>query len=66
MLNSAEHKISPANKSKITNNSNSFLLNKIEHEIFSANKYEDANYSYLFAEKIRTIKHDIEVKGTGS
>ena len=31
---------------------NSFLLNIAEHENFSANKYENANYSYLLAEKI--------------
>ena len=33
MLNSAEHEICPANKSKITNNCNSSLLNIAEHKI---------------------------------
>ena len=28
------------------------MLNSAEHKIFSANKYENANYSYLLAEKI--------------
>ena len=30
----------------------SILLNIAEHENFSANKYENANFSYLLAEKI--------------
>ena len=34
MLNSAEHEISPANKSQIANNS--FMLNMAEYENFSA------------------------------
>ena len=42
VLNSAEHEICPANKSKITNNCNYFLLNIAEHESFSANRYENA------------------------
>ena len=37
---------------KLPTIANSVLLNEAEHEIFSANKYEDANYSYLLAEKI--------------
>ena len=40
MLNSAEHEISSANKSKIT-----YIA---EHEIFSANKYENTNYCLYF------------------
>ena len=43
VLNSAEHEICPANKSKKTNNCNYFLLNIAEHESFSANRYENAN-----------------------
>ena len=31
---------------------NSFLLNIAEHEKLSANKYENANFSYLLAEKM--------------
>ena len=46
MLNSAEHKIGPANKSQI--NIFFFLLNIAEHENFSANKYENANNSWHF------------------
>ena len=34
---------------------NSFLLNIAEHENFSASKYENANYSYLLAEKISCL-----------
>ena len=37
---------------KLLTIANSFLLNVAEHEKFSANKYENANYSYLLAEKI--------------
>ena len=52
ILNSAEHKICPANKFQITNNvlttANSFLLNIADHENFSANKYENANYCWHF------------------
>ena len=51
MLNSAEHDIFHANINLLTI-AKSFLLNIAGHEIFSANKYENANYSYLLAEKI--------------
>ena len=37
MLNSAEHEICPANKSKITNDCKFFLVIQTEHENFSAN-----------------------------
>ena len=51
MLNSAQHEICPANKSKITNNFISFLAVIAEHEKFSASKYENDKYcSYVLAE----------------
>ena len=37
---------------KLLTTTNCFLLNIAEHENFSANEYENANYSYLSAEKI--------------
>ena len=51
MLNSAEHKIYPANKSQISTNYkqiNAFLLNIAKHENFSVIKYENANYCLHF------------------
>ena len=49
MLNSSEHEICPANKSKLFTIVNFFLLNtcKAEHEIFTTNKYENANNSCI-------------------
>ena len=48
MLNSTAHVICPANKSEITNNSNSFLLNIAEHENFSADKYENCWHFHIY------------------
>ena len=48
MLNSAEHKILPANKQKLLISTVVLLLNLAEFEILYAYKYENANISWHF------------------